>query len=149
MSINDLIKIEVTVSAFTKQVSKTLGILPIYITTGSKTTLSAFFVIDSTANYNILLGRDWIHVNWCVSSSLHQFLLFWKGNDVELVRADRQPIMEATDFVEARYYYQEFGPIKFTNRRKDGVLRKAYMDSKCFVEIKKEANYNHLLQADK
>ena len=35
------------------QVSKTLGILPIYITIGYKTSLSAFFV-----NYNILLGRD-------------------------------------------------------------------------------------------
>ena len=53
------------------EVSKTLGILPIDITIGSKTALSAFFVIDSTANYNILLGRDWIHANWCVSSSLH------------------------------------------------------------------------------
>ena len=27
--------------------------------------------------------------------------------------------MEAIGFVEARYYDQEFGPIKFTSRRKD------------------------------
>ena len=85
-SINDLIEIEAVVSAFTGEVSKTLGILPIDITIGSKTTLSTSFVIDSTANYNILLGRDWIHANWCVSSSLYQFLLFWKGNEVEVVR---------------------------------------------------------------
>ena len=75
--------------AFIGEVSKILGILPIYITIGSKTALFAFFVIDSTVNYNILLGRDWIHANWCVSSSVHQFLLFWKGNDVEVVRADK------------------------------------------------------------
>ena len=49
--------------AFTREVSKTLRILPIDITIGSKTALSAFFVIDSTTNYNILLGRDWIHAN--------------------------------------------------------------------------------------
>ena len=64
-----------------------------------------------------------------MASSLHHFLLFWKGNEVELVRADKQPFMAAIGFVEARYYDQEFGPIKFTSRRKDGVPRKSYMDS--------------------
>ena len=55
---SDLIETEVDVFAFTGEVSKTLGILPIVITIGRKTALSAFFVIDSTTNYNILLGRD-------------------------------------------------------------------------------------------
>ena len=63
MSISDLIEIEVVVFAFTREVSKTLGILPIDMTIGSKTSLSTFFMIDFTANYNILLGRDWIHAN--------------------------------------------------------------------------------------
>ena len=62
-SISDLIETEVDVSAFIGEVSKTLGILPIDITIGSKTSLFSFFVIDSTTNYNILLGRDWIHAN--------------------------------------------------------------------------------------
>ena len=57
-NISDMIETEVIVSVFTREVSKTLGILPIDITIGSKIALSAFFVIDSTANYNILLGRD-------------------------------------------------------------------------------------------
>ena len=47
--------------------------------------------------------------------------------------------MTATGYVESRYYDQEFGPIKFTSRRKDGILRKAYMDSKGYVEIQKKA----------
>ena len=71
MSISDLIETEVTVSTFIGEVSKNLGILPIDITIGNKTSLSAFFVIDFTANYNIFLGNDWIHANWCVSSFLH------------------------------------------------------------------------------
>ena len=74
-SISDMIEAKVDVSAFTREVSKTLRILPIDITIGSKTTLSVSFVIDYTANYNIFLGRDWIHANWYVTSSLHQFLL--------------------------------------------------------------------------
>ena len=96
-------------------------------------------MIDSTANYNILLGRDRIHANQCVSFSVHQFLLFWKGNEVEVVRADKKPFMMAIAFMETRYYDQEFGTIKFTSRRIDGVPRKAYMDLKGFVETQKEA----------
>ena len=113
-SINDMIETEVAVFAFIEEVSKTLGILPIDITIDSKIALFAFFVIDCTINYKILLRRDWIHANWCVPSSLHQFLLFWKGK----VRADKKPFMEATGSMEARHYDQEFGLIKFTSRRK-------------------------------
>ena len=57
-SISDMIETEVVVSGFTREVSKILRMLPIDITIGSKTSLSAFFVIDSTVNYNILRGRD-------------------------------------------------------------------------------------------
>ena len=46
--------------------------------------------------------------------------------------------MSVTGSMEAKYYDQEFGPIKFTSRRKCGVPRKAYMDSKGSVEIQKE-----------
>ena len=46
--------------------------------------------------------------------------------------------MVATSYVEARYYDQEFDPIKFTSRRKDGVPKKANMDSKGSVEIQNE-----------
>ena len=68
-------------------------------------------------------------------SSLHRFLLFWKGNEVEVVRVDKQTFMAAICFVEAKYYDQEFGLIKFTSKKKDGILRKAYKDSKGYVEI--------------
>ena len=68
---DDLIETEVSVSTFTREISKTLRVLPIDITVGSKTSLLAFFVINSITNCNALLGRDWIHANWCVLSSLH------------------------------------------------------------------------------
>ena len=61
-SINDLIETKVVVFAFIGEVSKPLG-LPIDITIGIKTALSIFFVIDSTANCIIFLGRDQIHAN--------------------------------------------------------------------------------------
>ena len=56
--LGDLFETEVFVSTFIGEISKTLGVLPIDIIVASKTSLSAFFVINSTANYNALLGRD-------------------------------------------------------------------------------------------
>ena len=57
-NIDDLVETEVSVSDFTGEISKTLGVLLIDIIVDSKTSLSTFFVINSTANYNALLGRD-------------------------------------------------------------------------------------------
>ena len=51
------------------------------------------------------------------------------GDEVEVVRVDKHPFMAATGSVEAMYYDQEFGLIKFTSKRKNRVLRKAYMMS--------------------
>ena len=58
---------------------------------------------------------------------------------MEMVRVDKQPFMVAISSGEVRYYDQEFSPIKFTSKRKDEVPRKAYRDSKGYVEIQKEA----------
>lgn len=79
---------EVSVVAFTGEATK---VLPLEITVGTKTSLSAFFVVNTSAHYLALLGRDWIHANLCVPSTLHQFLLLRKGDDVEIVWADDKP----------------------------------------------------------
>ena len=70
-----------------------------------------------------------------MSSFLHQFLLFWKGDEVEVVWADKQPFIATSNFVEASYYDQEFGSIKFKGKKKDGALREIYMDSQDTSEI--------------
>ena len=133
--IGDLIETEVPVSTFTGEISKTLSVLPIDIIVGSKTSLSTFFVINSTTNYNALFGRDRIHVNWCVTYSLHQFLLFCKGDEVEVVWADEQHFIITSDYVEANYYDQEFGSIKFKGKKKGGIPREIYMESRDTGEI--------------
>ena len=107
----DLIPTDITVLAVTGEVIRVIGVLPMEISIGSKTSLTAFFIVNSTASYNVLLGRDWIHANGCVPSSLYQFLLFWKGDDVEVVWADPHPFGTQSDAIEARFYDAEFGPI--------------------------------------
>ena len=69
----------------------------IELTIGSKTLLTTFFVIDQKGSYSLLLGRDWIHANCCVSSTMHQCLIQWHGEEVELVRADESMSIATVD----------------------------------------------------
>ena len=55
---DELITADITVFTFTKKVTKTIRVLLAEITVGSKKSLNALFVVDSTASYNLLLGRD-------------------------------------------------------------------------------------------
>jgi hypothetical protein len=45
------------------------------LTVGSKLIATAFFVVEVQCNYSVILDCDWIHVNHCVPSTLHQFLI--------------------------------------------------------------------------
>ena len=67
--------------------SKTRGPMNVELTIGSKTLPTTFF-IDGKGSYSLLLGCDWIHANYCVPSTMHQCLIQWYGDDVELVHAD-------------------------------------------------------------
>jgi hypothetical protein len=51
------------------------GVASMELTVGSKTLATAFFVVEVQCNYSIILGRDWIHVNRCIPSTWHQFLI--------------------------------------------------------------------------
>jgi hypothetical protein len=47
------------------------GVISMELTVGSKSLATAFFVVEVQINYSIILGRDWIHANRCVPSTLH------------------------------------------------------------------------------
>ena len=65
-----------------------------------------------------------------MSSSLHQFLLFWKGDEVEVVWANKQLFIATSSFIEVSYYYQEVGPIKFKGKKNNDTPREIYMESR-------------------
>ena len=69
------------------------------LTIGSKTLLTTFFVIDGKGSYSLLLSRDWIHANCCVPSTMHQCLIQWHEDDVELVRTDKSMGIAIADLV--------------------------------------------------
>jgi hypothetical protein len=58
------------------------------LTIGSKSLATAFFIIEVQGNYSVILGRDWIHANRCIPSTLHQFLIQWIDDKIEVVHAD-------------------------------------------------------------
>ena len=67
------------------------------LTIGTKTLLTTFFVIDGKGSYSLLLGHDQIHANCCVPSTMHQCLIQWHGDDVELVRIDESVSIATVD----------------------------------------------------
>jgi hypothetical protein len=84
----DLMKTNMTLSSFSGEASDAKGIVLMELTVGSKTIPMAFFVVNVKGKYNILLGKDRIHANGCVPSTLHQCIVQWVGDSVEVVRAD-------------------------------------------------------------
>jgi hypothetical protein len=64
------------------------GVISMELTIGSKSLATTFFIIEVQGNYSIILGRDWIHANHCIPSTLHQFLIQWIDDEVEVVHAD-------------------------------------------------------------
>jgi hypothetical protein len=64
-----------SLSGFVGESAEARGIVSKELTVGSKTMPTTFFVVDVKGRYNVLLGRDWIHVNGHVPSTLHQCLM--------------------------------------------------------------------------
>jgi hypothetical protein len=67
------------------------------LTIGSKSLTTAFFVVEVQGKYNIILGRDWIHANRCVPSTLHQFFIQWIDNEIEVVHVDASAYIALAD----------------------------------------------------
>jgi hypothetical protein len=87
-SVADLIKTNITLSDFNGQTSEAQGVLSVDLTVGGKTVPTLFFVVNSKGSYTVLLGRDWINANCCIPSTMHQCLIQWDGDEVEVVHVD-------------------------------------------------------------
>jgi hypothetical protein len=67
---------------------KARGVISMELTVGSKSLATAFFIVEVQINYSIILGRDWIHANRCVPSTLHRFLIQWINDEIEVVHVN-------------------------------------------------------------
>ena len=86
----DLKDTNMKMTNFTGESTNTLGFYIAELTVGTKTSTTVFFIADAKAGYTLLLGRDWIHSNMCIPSTLHQQLMFWNDGKVEVAPADQK-----------------------------------------------------------
>jgi len=84
----DLCPTDMRFTDLSDNISVTRGAICVELIVGSKSLPTTFFVIDAKGTYSLLLGRDWIHANCCIPSTMHQSLIQWIGDDVEVVPAD-------------------------------------------------------------
>jgi hypothetical protein len=61
------------------------GVISMELTMGRKSLATMFFIIEVKGNYSVILGRDWIHANHCIPSTLHHQ---WINDEIEAVHAD-------------------------------------------------------------
>jgi hypothetical protein len=81
----DLKRTNLSLSNFEGDPTEAKGIICKEETVRSKTVPTTFFMVDVKGRYNVLLGWDWIRANKCVSSTLHQCVIQWIGDEVEVV----------------------------------------------------------------
>jgi hypothetical protein len=93
----DLIKTDMMLKDFEGNVSPTRGALCVDLTIRSKSLPTTFFVVNGKGSYNFLLGRDWIHENCCIPSTMHQCVIQWVGDSVEMVNANSSFSIAAVD----------------------------------------------------
>jgi hypothetical protein len=73
------------------------GAVSMELIVGSKYLTTAFFVVEVQGNYSVILGRDWIHANRYIPSTLHQFLIQWIDDECEVVHTDASAYITLAD----------------------------------------------------
>ena len=85
----DLKPHNVILSNYEGKVGHSLGALQVSLIVGTVVRPTLFMVVPSKANFNLLLGREWIHWICVVPSSMHQRISIWRDDGtVENIEAE-------------------------------------------------------------
>ncbi|XP_050897147.1 uncharacterized protein LOC127103965 [Lathyrus oleraceus] len=86
----DLQQHNMVLSNYEGKTSNIMGVVQVDLAVGTTTHSTFFMVIHSKANFNLLLGREWIHGIGFVPSTVHQRLIIWRKDDIiENIEADQ------------------------------------------------------------
>lgn len=89
-TVEDLIPHNVVVSDFCGKPSDSKWVIYLDVSIGNKRRPIVFLVISSQPNFNMLLGREWIHGVGAVPSAVHQKIFFWnEDGKLKMVEADQ------------------------------------------------------------
>ncbi|XP_050914661.1 uncharacterized protein LOC127129548 [Lathyrus oleraceus] len=78
----DLKPHNMVLSNYEGKIGSTLGVIQVDLTIETITRSTMFMVIASKANYNLLLGREWIHDIGAVPYSIHQRITIWRSDGI-------------------------------------------------------------------
>jgi hypothetical protein len=73
------------------------GVISMELTIGNKLLTTTFFVVEVQGNCSVILGRDWIHANHCIPSTLHQLLIQWIDDEIKVVHVDMSAYIALAD----------------------------------------------------
>ena len=108
---------------FTGVPARTNRIFLVELSVGTRISLISFFIVETSVTYNALLGQDWIHPNFYIPSTLHHFLIFWNGEEVEVIGADNMPFVARVNNAEALLHEYHTGPVKLIGTSKHEGLK--------------------------
>jgi hypothetical protein len=95
---DELVKTNPTLNGTRGNPMEARGVISMELTIGSKSLATAFFIVKVQDNYSIILGHGWIHANHCIPSTLHQLLIYWIDDEVEVVHADAPAYIALADW---------------------------------------------------
>jgi hypothetical protein len=81
---DELMKTNLTLNGVGGNPMEARGVVSMELIVGSKSLATSFFIVEVQGNYSVIFGHDWIHVNHCVPSTLHQFLIQWINDEIEV-----------------------------------------------------------------
>ena len=80
LNVETIIPSPLNVRPYNSTSRKVMGTFKAFCKIGPIKTIVEFHVMDITPNYNLLLGRSWLHPIGAIPSSLHQKMKIpWKG----------------------------------------------------------------------
>jgi hypothetical protein len=94
---DELMKTNLTLNGMGGNPMEVRDVVSMELTVGSKSLATTFLVIEVQGNYSIILGCNWIHVNRCITFTLHQFLIQWINDNIEVVHADASAYIALAD----------------------------------------------------
>ncbi|PNX69000.1 hypothetical protein L195_g056475, partial [Trifolium pratense] len=108
----DLHSHNVLLANYEGKTGHSLGAVQLEVFVGSTVRKTLFMVIAAKPNYNLLLGREWIHGVGAVPSTMHQRLIIWREDGlVENVEADQSAYVSETGTVTLQNFDKNLASI--------------------------------------
>jgi len=105
---SDLKPHNVVLTNYEGTTGNSLGAIEVDLVVGNISRTTTFMVVPSKANFNVLLGREWIHGVGAVPSTLHQRIAIWRKDGlVENDEADQSYFLAEVNNINQEKLRQE------------------------------------------